>query len=446
VLPTGTRIPLRMTVDCTKDIDARGEIRALLEALMRGDIRIGAAKTRGLGRVILKDVHVERFEIGTRDGVLAFLQTRGATQPSGNKQGLEMLGPAKSGREHPRIRIDIDWAPKGPVMVKAGADGAVVDMMPLVTANGAGGAAPVIPGASSKGALRQHSERILATVLQEPVAADKPGRQRFINQLMRLDLVETLYGAVKKRGEETTPAEDSHAGGNQKPQPGLGALRIDDCLAVLSLSRTEMDTIADGILPAGRQPVAGNGADEAERRERTRTDALKAAVNEATLHSIDIAHHVAIDRWTGGAADGALFTAAEPRLKWNPLRIEIDKKRLVPASGEVIKDADLVAQAAVALLLLTLKDMANGLVPLGFGVNRGYGEIDIRGVDFKMTNAPADHWAAALDGVRIAKRDDGRADFTLVDRLKPVAAAWEKYIDMREHAKAKAAAEAEARK
>jgi CRISPR/Cas system CSM-associated protein Csm3 (group 7 of RAMP superfamily) len=201
VLPKGATITLCMTLDVPPGGSGPGEIRALLEALMDSEIRLGAAKTRGLGRVRLSGVQVERLDIGTRTGVLALLRGRGVKEDSnnadGNTQGggeLDALGDAAQpteARAHARIKIKVDWAPLGPVMVKASADGTAVDMMPLVTADGTGGEAPVIPGASAKGALRQRSERILATVLQVPLPPDDPSGQQRLDGTQRLQRIKS---------------------------------------------------------------------------------------------------------------------------------------------------------------------------------------------------------------------------------------------------------------
>jgi CRISPR/Cas system CSM-associated protein Csm3 (group 7 of RAMP superfamily) len=411
VLPKGTSIGLLMTVDCPRGAeDGRGEICALLEALKQGEIRLGAAKTRGLGRVRLHDVQVECLDIGTSEGILALLKSRGAAPAGG--AGLGALGEAAQPGLHPRIEIAIDWAPLAPVMVKASADGTAVDAMPLVTADGAGQETPVIPGSSSKGALRQQSERILATVLQVPVGDDPPGRQRFLGQLARLPLIETLYGAVKKREGD---GSDRQQAGSGKMRPGRGALSIDDCPARLSMSRAEWAALADDALIKGT-PTA---------EKQNRADAARALLDRAR---IDIATHVAIDRWTGGAADGALFTAAEPRLEWEPIRIEIDPARLVPSDTEIATDRETVKQAAIALLLLTLEDAANGLVPLGFGVNRGYGAIEVRRVAITVEHAPEDVWLSGLGSIQFAKRD-GRVEIGPKDTLACIAEAWSRYIE-----------------
>ena len=75
-----------------------------------------------------------------------------------------------------------------------------------------------------------------------------------------------------------------------------------------------------------------------------------------------ILNHVAIDRFTGGAMDGALFTEKTTYGKGHPLTLEIMAKNEV-LNDETIRDAFEEA----------MKDICKGLLPLGGGVNRGNG-------------------------------------------------------------------------
>lgn len=73
-------------------------------------------------------------------------------------------------------------------------------------------------------------------------------------------------------------------------------------------------------------------------------------------------NHVAIDRFTGGAIDGALFTEQTLYQKGKEfkIRIFVNKKAF---EDENVKEA----------FFNTLNDICNGMLPLGGGVNRGNG-------------------------------------------------------------------------
>lgn len=87
-----------------------------------------------------------------------------------------------------------------------------------------------------------------------------------------------------------------------------------------------------------------------------------------------VLNHVAIDRFTGGAIDGALF--AEKTAYWHqanqedyPLRLEI----LIDEKSIEKMDKNKVKEDALKAFNLALNDLCNGLLPLGGGVNRGNG-------------------------------------------------------------------------
>lgn len=93
-------------------------------------------------------------------------------------------------------------------------------------------------------------------------------------------------------------------------------------------------------------------------------------------------HHVAIDRWTGGAASGLLYSVLEPHgLEWEDIRIRVDLDRLGSAH------ADFVAPA-LALLWLVVRDLVDGAIKLGYGTNRGMGDVRIRADDITWTGFP----------------------------------------------------------
>ncbi|MDR1874240.1 MAG: RAMP superfamily CRISPR-associated protein [Synergistaceae bacterium] len=113
--------------------------------------------------------------------------------------------------------------------------------------------------------------------------------------------------------------------------------------------------------------------------------------------------HVAIDRFTGGASDGALYSARpvkcseeEPLEKWTPIKISVDFSNPAPQPS-------IDSNIELALLKLLIRDLQEGYIPVGFGTRRGLGEI---GVD-KVTWTPCpdepniqEAWQAFIRGRR----------------------------------------------
>ena len=96
--------------------------------------------------------------------------------------------------------------------------------------------------------------------------------------------------------------------------------------------------------------------------------------------------HNAIDRWTGGVADGALFSELlYPNAEWKAIRIEIDPERLkrnvrIDSPDTMIDDAEALgrARASWCLLCLALAELCAGTLPLGGKTTRGLGGIEVQ--------------------------------------------------------------------
>ena len=340
ILPRGSRIPLEITIEQNphKNWDwenCKAEWVGLLTALQNKEIRLGAAKTRGLGLVKLEDLKILDQNLSTQKGILDTLRGNG----TGTTLGALSSQPITP--RHPKLHIEIQWQPTSPVMVKAEADGIAVDSLPLVSANGSG-LTFVLPGSSIKGALRTQAERIMRTVLNQQVANDK-SKQNFSNQLEQVELIKQLFGASAKT--------------ENKEQLGqIGALAVDDCYAKLNISESQWQAITSADKELN----------------------LRNALNQVGLNNTQQAFHVAIDRWTGGAADGFLYSTLEPMgVSWEPIQLTLDlnPKRLP------VKDQLLI----IALLFLMLRDLSTGKIPLGYGVNRGMGAIAISNI--KLTGS-----------------------------------------------------------
>jgi len=329
VLPRGVGFMLNLEVDLpTKEEEAREvkkAMRGFLEHLNTNGLRLGAAKTRGLGKVGLQSGSEIKTQVYSfPDDLDAWLD---GTQEPGPFDS--MLTDPFTDRDD-ALHIEIKWKPVSPVMVKSGAEGGIADMLPLVSGIQDGELAPVIPGSSVKGVLRSRAALILRTVLQVDLPEDAHNDAR---KWKDLTLVSDLFGSTL-------------AGGR---------LFVDDTYQTSNAVNAEKWLAED-----------------------------EATMNEATVH----ADHVAIDRFTGGASDSALFSDRTPRRDkaWEAIRIEVDFGRKVvtpPKDGREPKKRDLTKtemDAQKALLALLLRDLKDGWVPIGFGSRRGMGEIAVESI------------------------------------------------------------------
>ncbi|MDQ1295345.1 MAG: hypothetical protein QG608_3230, partial [Actinomycetota bacterium] len=122
--------------------------------------------------------------------------------------------------------------------------------------------------------------------------------------------------------------------------------------------------------------------------------------DDGTGLGLSVSDHVSIDRWTGGAAPGRLFSVLEPTLAtaWHPIRLRVDPSRAggpadaTSADGTGGSDgagdtggsdgSGMDDEVAVALLLLVLRDLADGWLSVGFGRTRGHGHMEVTEVEF----------------------------------------------------------------
>ena len=367
----GVAIRLQLTVEARSEVELeryKEALGRLCDALAGGHVFLGAATTRGLGRVRLvsRGISVDRFDGAA--GVLAAISSAWpAVEPFESAAGA---GVAPS-----TVEFSVEWKPDGGFLVQAPIVGFAVDALPLVARHPeTGGLVPVLPGASVKGALRSHAERILRTVLGvEAARDDEPNR--FLRQLDAdaLPLVSHLFGAAPRARDDD-------------PSIGRGALAVADCYA----SHPEItDTRWEALLVGSTDT----------KHDQLPPDIIKNLVKKGLLPT----QHVAIDRWTGGAAEGLLFSVLELHdSNWEPLEIRLNLARLP------VEHAD----AAVALTILVLRDFAAGWIPLGSQTTRGLGAITVTSID-----------------VRGLPRGDTKVDAIPEDDLQRYAQAWTKYLE-----------------
>ena len=357
LLPRGTRFPLEMELDIDNSPEPgtehpAGALAPLLKALCEGKVRFGACKTRGMGALRLENLRVDCYDFARDPGGALDLDrwlTSGSSSEARETLGmeqelkaLERFGTPKR-KERRIFEILIHWRALSPVMVKAGRDGVEADMLPLMSGvegakGAAGGIAPVLPGSSVKGALRAQARRILHTLFD-------PNGEKASEKPEYLDLLDALFGSTE----------------------WAGRLSVDDIYY-----RPEAPVSPDAWL----KEDAG-------------------ALNAVTERH----QHVAIDRFTGGASEGALYSTRpvkrderERESGWDPIHLALDLSDF-PESEE---------RAALALLKLLIRDLRDGYVSIGFSARRGMGEIAVErvdwGADFPKEEALQPVWDAFVAG------------------------------------------------
>jgi CRISPR/Cas system CSM-associated protein Csm3 (group 7 of RAMP superfamily) len=345
----------------------------LLEALNQGEIRLGAAKTRGLGKFKLKAKSIEEHSLYGMNAILGLIEKK----PGKSYSVQELNGTATAGQAR-LVTIRIEWQPKSALMVKAGYEGIGVDMLPLTSSYGEDQVSLVLPGSSIKGAFRAQAERILRTLLDLKAPRDPNDRQNFNNQLQLLGVDKKATEATKLIGELFGAKKEPDDSKWEKSTLGQGALSIDDCYARREFLMNAIDwaKVETGKVYDDRSYYE-NGDKQGE---HTLWQALKNVEGDkddrSSTRNFQISHHVAIDRWTGGASEGALFSVLQPtqRIRWDNICMALDLSRLKKADG---KPDEVGQRRCLMLLLLVLRDFAENRLPLGFATNRGMGEVEV---------------------------------------------------------------------
>jgi CRISPR/Cas system CSM-associated protein Csm3 (group 7 of RAMP superfamily) len=383
ILPKGVTFPLKITLDLEPGKELK-PLWQLLQALEQGDIRIGAAKTRGLGRVELEQVQVYEQDLSQSSGIFQTLLN------GGNPHNWDTLKAEVEYKSIAQMTFELNWKPRDPVMVKAEGDGIAVDMFPLVSQVDSG-VRFVIPGSSIKGVLRAHAERIVRTV------CDRDTGDNFLQQV-RIDLVNQLFGAASKSDIE---------------KGFIGAIAIDDCYAKQLMTAEHWSAVENST----------KATDDLKTALQTTLD------NNHPFRILQPAYHVAIDRWTGGAAEGMLYSVLEPiGVEWEAIGIRLDLERLKKWDKiEKEKDPNYreQLQPVIALLLLVLRDFANCKIPIGYGTNRGMGTVEVTQMTMNSSEVELQGWENRMTNHSIGSNLE-HIDSTLLDQLTQ---AWSNWID-----------------
>jgi len=340
VLPAGTKFALRMELRDPSEADER-LLAAGLAEWQEGRMWLGGRVARGLGALKLTDLEYRLFPLDEPEQLLAFLKDdrpweRAQPQPGWLPAQLQALKP-----------LPCPDSPRGIARAWVTATGILQAQGPLltndVTVSGIYGfdhapllaqwgdwRNPVLTGAGLRGVLRSHAERIartLATRIAE-------GKEEFLNRCPACSPVES------------------------RPDAPLAS-----CDALLRKGKVPSDEIVD----ESRLCLACRLFGSTRRGSRL-------IVEDAPYHSADgkpprlkMLDFLAIDRFTGGGAEGLKFDALA---LWKPaftLRLHLDN----PEPWEL------------GWLALVLRDLADGWLRVGFGAAKGFGQVILQ--DWRVT-------------------------------------------------------------
>ncbi|MFT3662694.1 MAG: RAMP superfamily CRISPR-associated protein [Gordonia sp. (in: high G+C Gram-positive bacteria)] len=399
-LAEGTTFRFRALIEGDAERPELEQEAIRIAALLRTGIAVGAKTSSGYGLIKSKNVEILRksFE---RSRLLATLGV------AGKPARVDHL---KHRETQDLLVVTVPFTAAGAVFVADSRDGGEIGQLPLTASRGAN-THFVIPGTSSKGALRSHAEVIARTVTDVDAPAYDPEKpSSFLDQLTSVGLhaVGDLFGRANEKADASRDATGSQDTGNS------AAIRVHE-------------TLSETKIPATQWEALINAKNKQDVHSRVRN--LNRQLNKSGAHLV-FATRNSIDRFSGGTVDAKLFTALEPHVAWQPLTLEIDLDALTRNTADRDREkATLVPNsdrrnAALALLLFILLDMADGIpdggLRLGADVTRGSGGLRVDRKQITLT-ASRGSYAERLNG----SLDEVLADDDLLEEL---SGAWSRQI------------------
>lgn len=321
-IPIGTKLDIVLELEDADDID-RYLLNLVLYEWGEGRLRFGGNKSRGTGVLMLSEVQITEFALNNSSGLMTFLR-RNSEQHKPTSKPYTVTVPDRTyhgsyspapGSVQSWLTIDFDLQAQGFFLTndttQATAEG--YDHKSLL----------FLPGAGVRGAMRSQAERIARTLVN-----------------LRVD------------------NEDDFLKHCPAPNPFVTRGRIESSAARIRQQAPDRRTDAESY------DLAEQLFGSVDWGSRLAVEDAPLA-GEPTWKKLDF---VAIDRFTGGAADGAKFDAYA---LWKPsfrCRLHLE----APQNWEI------------GWLLYVLKDFIDGRVPVGFGAAKGFGDVRLENLQLTL--------------------------------------------------------------
>lgn len=391
----------------------------IADALAAG-IDVGARQSAGSGRLVWRKPAIVTREVGTAAGLLAALLagseevSDGLSAKLARPRGVSVAefrkahGISAAAPQTETLTITIPFTALSPLLTSVAVEG-VARMQPALELREGGWHGRV----QLRQGLRVLSERIERTLrggASAEVGGESGHSTQFEADLLdpRCALTQVIFGS---QGGRTTGAA---AAWRQAPV------------------RTA-EPVADRAQWAGVQEKQGTmvpQGDDANRKQQKLTADLRIALKPTKMR---LQEHLEIEPWSGAPLPNHLYgvIAIEPHVRWETSVVTVDLGRLADVHTASVTGtkvtwnttrSDEQLRAALALILLVLREASDGLVGVGHGTSRSLGEIKIDPAEvmFETSSTGA---AGPLHGKSLSDvlNDD--------EVLEPFQEAWDRHLE-----------------
>jgi len=368
LLAAGSTFDLRFELAANENsVELLNALATALQGLEDGQVTLGARKRRGFGQVTVTNWKFWKYDLSKQNDLLAWLTSEHPQEKDGKptlwkdaptvttlendkneKNAIaKLLGVQLDGKdERSKAHLTATFSIDGTLMIRSGfgASDSGPDMVHLHSPRaGKEERVPVIPGTSWAGVLRQRALKIARTVSNDIKAIDKNG--------------ETRTKKVKGETVDVLKAE----------------VFVDEMFGPSSIERGNKNVKASRVY-----------IKESEIKDSTSL----------------VVTRVKIDRFTGGAYESALFSE-QPVVGKIETQVTLDltlRKKAQSETSEDTQKTEKEFEAEMGLLLLLLKDLWTGDLPIGGESSVGRGRLKGLGAELKTSQGT---WTFTTDGEKI---------------------------------------------
>lgn len=296
LLAAGTTFDIRLEfLETSDNRDLLPALATALNGLAKGEIGLGQRKRRGFGRCKVSEWHVNRYELTTPAGLVAWLENDADNEQVG-PDICDLLGVRRLANDKREwFRLKATFRLPGSLLIRSSSSQPGNPDMVHLRSMRQDGMQPILSGTSLAGALRGQALRIANGILSEKNATG---------------LVDSMFGPPMSEDRVDADRAKSRAG---RPLPGSSRVVVEESIVQnvrnLVQSRVKIDRFTGGAFPTAlfsEQPVFGN-----DRSEIT----LILTLRNPQPAEIGLFLLLLKDLWTGDLALGGESSVGRGRLE-----------------------------------------------------------------------------------------------------------------------------------